>query len=117
MIKQKGGMLAKGRLLGLQFLALMEDGLYFKLGKKAVDQAMRVRTALMNAGFTLHVDSPTNQLFPVFTDEQWEKLEELGFVLEFNGRLDEDHVVLRVCTSWCTPDEYVDKFIEAVKSL
>ena len=117
MIKQKGGMLAKGRLLGLQFSALMKDGLYFQLGKKAVDQAMRIRTALLENGFTFRVDSPTNQLFPIFTDEQWEKIEELGFKLEFNGRLDEDHVVLRVCTSWCTPDEYVDKFIDALKEL
>ena len=117
MIKQKGGMLAKGRLLGIQFLALMEDGLYFKTGRKAVDQAMRIREALMNAGFTFHVDSPTNQIFPIFTDAQWEKIEALGFKLEFNGRLDEEHVILRVCTSWCTPDEYVDKFIEAVKEL
>ena len=117
MIKQKGGMLAKGRLLGLQFLALMEDGLYFKTGKKAVAQAMRIRDALKAAGFSFQVDSPTNQIFPIFTDEQWEKIEELGFKLEFNGRLDEEHVVLRVCTSWCTPDEYVDKFIEALKEL
>lgn len=117
MIKQKGGMLAKGRLLGLQFLALMEDDLYFKTGKKAVAQAMRIREALMAAGFTFQVDSPTNQLFPIFTNEQQEKIEELGFKLEFNGRMDEDHVILRVCTSWATPDEYVDKFIEAIKTL
>ena len=117
MIKQKGGMLAKGRLLGIQFSALMEIGLYFQLGKKAVSQAMRIRTALMERGFTFHVDSPTNQLFPIFTDDQWEKIEELGFKLEFNGRLDEEHVVLRVCTSWCTPDEYVDKFIDMLKEL
>ncbi len=117
MIKQKGGMLAKGRLLGLQFSALMENGLYFELGKKAVNQAMRIRTALLERGFTFHVDSPTNQLFPIFTDEQWETIEEKGFKLEFNGRLDEEHVVLRVCTSWCTPDEYVDKFIDMLKEL
>ncbi|MGN0794476.1 MAG: threonine aldolase family protein [Aristaeellaceae bacterium] len=117
MMKQKGAMLAKGRLLGIQFSALMENGLYFELGRKAVGQAMRIRDALLAAGFTFHVDSPTNQLFPIFTDEQWEELEERGFVLEFSGRLDEEHVVLRVCTSWCTPDAYVDKFIEAVKAL
>ena len=116
MIKQKGGMLAKGRLLGLQFLALMEDDLYFKTGKKAVDQAMRIRKALLDAGFAFHVDSPTNQLFPIFTDAQWEKLKP-DFTLEFNGRIDEEHVILRVCTSWYTPDEYVDQFIEAVKTL
>ena len=117
MIKQKGGMLAKGRLLGLQFSTLMENDLYFMLGKKAVDQAMRIRTALIEKGIPFHVDSPTNQLFPIFTDAQWEKIEELGFKLEFNGRLDEEHVVLRVCTSWCTPDEYVDKFIDMLKEL
>lgn len=115
-MKQKGAMLAKGRLLGLQFSALMENGLYFQLGKKAVAQAMRIRTALLDAGFTFQVDSPTNQLFPIFTDEQWEKLDE-QFKLEFSGRIDEDHVVLRVCTSWATPDEYVDAFIDAVKAL
>ena len=74
-------------------------------------------TELLQAGFTFHVDSPTNQLFPIFTDAQWEKIEELGFKLEFNGRLDEEHVVLRVCTSWYTPDEYVDKFIDAIQDL
>lgn len=115
-MKQKGAMLAKGRLLGLQFSALMENGLYFELGRKAVEQAMRIRTALLDAGFAFHVDSPTNQLFPIFTDEQWEKLDE-QFKLEFNGRIDEEHVVLRVCTSWATPDAYVDAFIDAVKAL
>ncbi len=117
MMKRQGGMLAKGRLLGLQFLALMEDDLYFKTGKKAVEQAMRIRRALKDAGFAFQVDSPTNQLFPIFTDAQWEAVEEKGFKLEFNGRIDEDHVVLRVCTSWCTPDEYVDAFIAAVSAL
>ena len=116
MIKQKGGMLAKGRLLGLQFSTLMENDLYFMLGKKAVDQAMRIRTALIEKGIPFHVDSPTNQLFPIFTDDQWETLEE-DFKLEFNERVDEEHVVLRVCTSWCTPDDYVDQFIAAVKKL
>ncbi len=117
MMKQKGGMLAKGRLLGIQFLTLMEDGLYFELGQRAVKQAMRIRAALKEAGFAFHVDSPTNQLFPIFTDAQWEKIEALGFKLEFIGRLDEEHVILRVCTSWCTEEEYVEKFVGAVGEL
>ena len=116
MIKQRGGMLAKGRLLGLQFSALMEDGLYFEIGKKAVDQAMRIRTALMEKEIPLLVDSPTNQLFPIFSDDQAEALEE-DFDLSFFERVDESHVALRVCTSWATPDAYVDQFIEAVKNL
>ena len=116
MIKQRGGMLAKGRLLGVQFSALMEDGLYFEIGKKAVDQAMRIRTALMEKEIPLLVDSPTNQLFPIFSDDQAEALEE-DFDLSFFERIDESHVALRVCTSWATPDAYVDQFIEAVKKL
>ena len=116
MIKQRGGMLAKGRLLGVQFSALMQDGLYFEIGRKAVDQAMRIRTALLEKEIPLLVDSPTNQLFPIFSDDQAEALEE-DFDLGFFERIDESHVALRVCTSWATPDAYVDQFIEAVKAL
>ena len=116
MMKQRGGMLAKGRLLGVQFSALMEDGLYFEIGKKAVDQAMRIRTALLEKGIPLLVDSPTNQLFPIFSDEQAEALED-DFDLAFFERIDETHVALRVCTSWATPDAYVEQFIAAVKAL
>ncbi len=116
MMKHQGGMLAKGWLLGEQFAALMKDGLYFQLGKKAVDQAMEIRTALMEKKIPFRVDSPTNQLFPIFTNEQAEKLEE-QFVLEFQERLDEHRVVLRVCTSWSTPERNVTAFIDAVKAL
>jgi len=116
MIKQRGGMLAKGRLLGLQFSTLMDDGLYFSIAQKAVDQAMRIRQAIIGKGLPFLIDSPTNQLFPIFTDEQAEKIGE-NFHLEFNERVDENHVALRVCTSWATPEAYVDQFIEAVKAL
>ena len=116
MIKQRGGMLAKGRLLGVQFSALMRDGLYFEIGKKAVDQAMRIRSALLEKNIPLLVDSPTNQIFPIFSDEQAEALED-DFDLSFFERIDESHVALRVCTSWATPDAYVDQFIAAVKAL
>ena len=116
MIKQRGGMLAKGRLLGVQFSALMRDGLYFEIGRKAVDQAMRIRAALLEKEIPLLVDSPTNQLFPIFSDEQAEALEDT-FDLAFFERMDESHVALRVCTSWATPDAYVDQFIKAVEAL
>ena len=116
MMKHQGGLLAKGWLLGVQFSALMADGLYFQLGQKAVKQAMRIRTALLEKGITLHVDSPTNQLFPIFSDEQVEALEE-DFALEFQERVDESHVVLRVCTSWATPERNVTAFIEKINKL
>lgn len=116
MMKHQGGLLAKGWLLGVQFSALMADGLYFQLGQKAVKQAMRIRTALLEKGIPLHVDSPTNQLFTVFSDEQVEALEE-DFALEFQERVDESHVVLRVCTSWATPERNVTAFIEKINKL
>ena len=116
MMKHQGGLLAKGWLLGVQFSALMADGLYFQLGQKAVKQAMRIRTALLEKGIPLHVDSPTNQLVPIFSDEQVEALEE-DFALEFQERVDESHVVLRVCTSWATPERNVTAFIEKINKL
>lgn len=116
MMKHQGGLLAKGWLLGVQFSALMADGLYFQLGQKAVKQAMRIRTALLEKGIPLYVDSPTNQLFPIFSDEQVETLEE-DFALEFQERVDESHVVLRVCTSWATPERNVTAFIEKINKL
>lgn len=100
----------------MQFSALMADGLYFQLGQKAVKQAMRIRTALLEKGIPLHVDSPTNQLFPIFSDEQVEALEE-DFALEFQERVDESHVALRVCTSWATPERNVTAFIEKINKL
>ena len=116
MIKQRGGMLAKGRLLGLQFVALMEDGLYFELGRKTVQQAMRIRSALLEKGVPLFMDSPTNQQFPIFTDAQLAALNR-DFTLSFWEKLPDGRNAVRVCTSWATPDEYVDKFIDAVKGL
>ena len=116
MIKQRGGMLAKGRLLGIQFETLMEDGLYFTIAKKAVDQAMRIRDALLRKDIPLYVDSPTNQLFPILTDDQAEALED-DFDLAVWERVDENHAALRVCTSWATTDAAVEAFIQAVEKL
>ena len=116
MIKQKGGMLAKGRLLGVQFAALMEDGLYFTIARKAVEQALRIREALLNKGIPFFIDSPTNQQFPIFTKEQIAALSR-QFDLALWGPVDDNHDAMRVCTSWATPDEYVDAFIDATNAL
>ena len=116
MIKQKGGMLAKGRLLGIQFETLLSENRYATIAQKAVNQAMRIRDTFLAKGVPLFVDSPTNQLFPIFTDEQAEMLEE-DFDLAVWERLDESRAVFRVCTSWATPDAYVEQFIDAVKKL
>lgn len=116
MIKQRGGMLAKGRLLGIQFAALMEDGLYFTIARKAVEQALRIREALVNKGIPLFIDSPTNQQYPIFTKAQLAVLSQ-QFDLALWEPVDADRDAMRVCTSWATPDEYVDAFIAAVEGL
>ncbi len=116
MMKRAGALLAKGRLLGIQFSELMKDDLYFTLARKAVAQAMRIRTALMEKRIPLLVDSPTNMVFPILTDSQLEALEE-EFLFSVWERTDELHSAIRICTSWCTPDGAVDALIAAIAKL
>ena len=103
MMKHQGGLLAKGWLLGVQFSALMADGLYFQLGQKAVKQAMRIRTALLEKGIPLHVDSPTNQLFPILPLEMAEDARE-RFAIEKWAPV-ADKLAVRFVISWSTTDE------------
>lgn len=105
-IKQRGGMLAKGRLLGVQFEALLEDGLYFRLGQNGVAQARRLRAAFADKGYPFRYDSPTNQLFPVLPDAHLEQLAD-RHVWSVWEKVDQDHTAVRFCTSWCTTDEQV----------
>ena len=115
-IKRTGGMLAKGRLLGLQFEALMKDGLYFEIGRKAVGQAQKIREALIKKGIGMLVDSPTNQLFPILSDSQMEALEE-NFEFSMWERVDEAHTAIRICTSFATTEQNVDALIGAINAL
>jgi threonine aldolase len=115
-IKQRGGMLAKGRLLGIQFEVLMADGLYERLGRRAVEQAGRIRAALAEQGFGFRYDSLSNQLFPILPKAARESLgREFSFSLL--QRLDDDLAVIRICTSWATTDEAVDRLIAHIKQL
>lgn len=115
-IKQKGGMLAKGRLLGLQFTELLKDGLYFDLSKHADELAMRIKAALTALNVPFLVNSPTNQQFPILPDSV---LSELGkqYSYSYQCRVDEDHSAVRFCTSWATPEEYVDRLIADIRAL
>lgn len=115
-MKQRGAMLAKGRLLGIQFLTLFEDGLYFSLARKAVDQAMHILDALKKHNIPQLSNSSTNQLFPVFTDRQSAELEK-DFVLSAWERTDGSHTAFRLSTSWATPDSNVDAFINALDKI
>ena len=115
-IKQHGGMLAKGRLLGIQFATLFADDLYFQISRHAIDEAMRIRATLQAKGIGFLIDSPTNQQFPIFTNEQAAILSQ-NFLLSPWKRIDDTHVAMRICTSWATNHENANCLIEAIDKL
>lgn len=110
-IKQRGGMLAKGRLLGIQFLTLLKDDLYFELGAHANKMAQLLQNKMKEKGYQFLVDSPTNQIFPIVTKEQQKALEETISFEEWK-KYDDTHNVIRFVTSWGTTEEEVQQVLE-----
>ena len=111
MIKQQGALLAKGRVLGVQFDALFTDGLYEEIGRHAIDCAMALKAAFVEKGYPLFADSPTNQQFVILTAEQLARLErEVAFnVWE---PLPDGRVAVRFVTSWATTTESIARLKE-----
>lgn len=106
MVKQHGALLAKGRLLGIQFDVLFTDGLYFKIARGAIDLAMRLKASFVAKGYELFMDSPTNQQFVLLTPEAMQRLE--GKVAyEVWDTLPDGRAVTRFATSWATTAEQV----------
>ena len=114
-IKQHGGMLSKGRLLGLQFDELFSDGSYYEVGRNEVRLAQKIADAFKKKGIELYYDSPTNQIFPVLSDEQIMKLSET-YSFSVQGKTP-GGTVTRFCTSWATTDAVADKLIKDIKEL
>ena len=114
LIKQRGGMLAKGRLLGIQFLALFEDGLYLRLARHADEMADLLREGLEKAGCPLLVHSRTNLIFPILPDKAIEKLKE-KYSFSHHQRMDDSHCAVRFCTSWATKREHVEAFVADIQ--
>jgi threonine aldolase len=115
-IKQHGGLLAKGRLLGVQFLGLFTDDLFFDLARHANLMAENLSQGLAALGFRFLTPSTTNQIFPIFPLGLVEALQkDYGFYLW--APADGGHAVVRLVTSWATPSAKVDQFIEAVRAL
>lgn len=114
-IKQKGALLAKGRALGIQFETLFKDDLYLKLSKHAVEQAMKIKQAFLDKGIRLKYEAFTNQLFPILTKEQLDTLEK-NYVVLHQGSEGNDQTVVRICTSWATEPEQVEKLIEVIRN-
>ena len=112
-IKQNGGMLAKGRLLGVQFLALLEHGLYSRIAQHEVELALTLQKELARKGWGFLVNSPTNQQFPILSDGAVETIRDrFGFSLwaKREGGMN----VVRFCTSWATTPKQVAQLIDAI---
>lgn len=116
MIKQHGGMLAKGWLLGLQFEALLENNLYLEIAAQADTYADQIRSALDELGYEQLVAGVTNQVFPILPDPLLEKLRE-NFTFTEQQRIDEGHRAVRFCTSWATKQEAVDALCKELLNL
>ncbi|MFC6267493.1 threonine aldolase family protein [Frigoriflavimonas asaccharolytica] len=113
-IKQKGALLAKGRLLGIQFLELMKDNLYFQLAKKANNHAMKIKEAFANKGIFFYTENFTNQLFPILNLAQIESLAE-NFDFYVWKKIDEQNSVIRIITSWQTQDIAVEQLTNKIQ--
>ena len=116
LIKQHGGMLAKGRLLGVQFLALMEDDLYFKLGAHAVKLANRIRETFSKLNVSYLVPGTTNQIFPILPDKLLDELSK-NFMFTEMERVDDNHRAVRFCTSWASTVENVEALCNELERL
>ena len=115
-LKQKGAMLAKGRLLGIQFQELMKDDLYFDLARHAIQQAMKIKKAFQEIGCEFLCETFTNQIFPILNPDQIERLS-VNFDFYVWKKLSEEKSAVRLITSWATSNEMIEKFINEIKNL
>ena len=114
-IKQRGGMLAKGRLLGVQFGAILQDDLWLETARHANEMAQRLAKGLSELGVPFFIPSPTNQIFPVFSDAVVAALR-ADAAFEFWAKPDEAHTAIRFVCSWATQPEQVDALLACVKA-
>ena len=109
-MKQQGALLAKGRLLGLQFDTLFTDQLYFEISKHAIDMAMRLKKGLAEKNYRFYLESPTNQQFIILENSQMEELKK-SVAFGFWEQYDDTHTVIRFATSWATKEADIDALL------
>ncbi|MDA0777558.1 MAG: aminotransferase class I/II-fold pyridoxal phosphate-dependent enzyme [Bacteroidetes bacterium] len=115
-IKQRGAMLAKGRVLGIQFEELLRDDLYFDLARYANEQAMKLKQAFSDKGILFWEDTTTNQIFPILSNTQIEHLAQ-NFAFHHWRKINETHSAIRLITSWATPSENVEALVREIGQL
>lgn len=115
-MKQKGALMAKGRLLGIQFQELFQDGLYFDLARHANTMADLLRSEIRNAGYTFLTHSPTNQIFPILPNVLIQELQR-NYLFYIWEKIDSTHSAIRLVTSWATKEAAVTAFIADLKRI
>ena len=113
LIKQKGAMLAKGWLLGIQFKTLFENGLYYKIAAHANKLADKLRETIASAGFELYLEGTTNQVFVKLPNSVLAQLDG-RFTYALWEQLNDEHTIVRFCTSWATDEANVDALCQAL---
>ena len=111
LIKQHGALMAKGRLLGVQFEALFSNDLYFKIGQRAVEQALIIKEAFVSRGYTTVVDSPTNQQFFLLPNTLIDHLRSNNISFETWGTRGAEQTTVRFVTGWATTQSDIDTLI------
>ena len=112
-VKQHGAMLAKGRLLGVQFDALFTDGLYFEIARHAIDMAMKIKQGFLDRGYELFIDSPTNQQFIILENTELERISKSLRCCVWEP-VDEKRTAVRFAASWATTPEMVDELMRVL---
>ncbi len=114
-LKQKGALLAKGRILGIQFLELFRDDLFFDLARNANKMAGLLHDEMSKAGFKFLTQSPSNQIFPILPNALITELQK-GYSFHIWEKIDSEHSAIRLVTSWATQEEAVEAFIRDMKT-
>ncbi len=115
-IKQRGAMLSKGRILGIQFLELFKDDLFFDLAKHANEQAMKLKAAFVEKNISFWAETTTNQIFPILSNTQITQLSQ-NFDFHHWRKIDDEHSAIRLITSWATPNANVEAFVTAINTI
>lgn len=110
LVKQHGALLAKGRLTGIQFETLFTDGLYLRIARQAINTALKLKAAMLDKGYRLYIDSPTNQQFFLLPNREIDRLSQYA-TFELWGPRGEEETVVRFVTSWATEERQIDELI------
>lgn len=116
LIKQRGALLAKGWLIGIQFEALFKDNLFYEMARHSNDMSDILRKGILECGYSFYSDSRSNQLFPIFPQKIIDKLAK-DYLFTREEKIDEEHAVIRLVTSWATVEHKCHEFVETLKFL